>query len=213
MSKIEEIVHAINIELIKQNKNYITLGQANKILFEEGIISEKEKTSGFLKSLLEEKKIAHAQKTQSAPRQWRIFSSDKNWKKEKNLNKEKNRIRKSKLKKEDNQFKVSSKAITIGIIVIIIIGFTFLDDGKSNSILAYNVASLQVEQRLKSPSTAEFPGTFEKKNHIENLGENNYLINSWVDSQNGFGATVRSYWSCEVYADGENFYVNNLIIR
>lgn len=213
MSKIDEIVDVINNELIKRNKNYLTLGQANKLLYEKAKISEEEKKSGFLKSLLEENKIKHAQQTESSPRQWRIFSSDKNWNKKKTYKRNENEFKIRKSKNETNQFKLSSKTIIISIIIISIIGFTFLDDGKSNSILAYNVASTQVEQRLKTPSTAEFPGTFEKKSHIENLGENNYLINSWVDSQNVFGATVRSFWSCEVYADGENFYVKNLIIR
>ncbi len=52
----------------------------------------------------------------------------------------------------------------------------------SDPILAYNFAKDFIKDRLKSPSTAEFPGTCEKKNHITDLGNGEYRINSWVDS-------------------------------
>lgn len=46
-----------------------------------------------------------------------------------------------------------------------------------------------VKRKLKSPSTADFQPIFQAKVKREN---NTYTINSYVDSQNGFGATIRS---------------------
>lgn len=221
MSKIEEIIRTIDIELIKQNKNYLTLGQAHKMLFEKGIISEIEKKNGYLKGLLENKNINHARRTESSPRQWRIFSSNKNWKKKTSsikqtsdrISPEVRRNTKAKVRNNKKEWNISGKGITIGIIIIMIIGFFILDNGKSDSILAYNVATEYVKVNLRSPSTAEFPGTFEKKDHIISLGENIYIINSWVDSQNGFGAIVRSQWSCKVIVNGDQIEVENLRVQ
>ena len=221
MANIEEITRKIDIELIKQNKNYLTLGQANKMLFEKEIISEFEKNNGFLKGLLENKKIKHAKRTESSPRQWRIFSSNKNWKKNTTsskqtaarTNSEVRRKNKAKARGKNKEWNISGKEITIGVIILMIIGFFILDNGKSDSILAYNVATEYVKINLRSPSTAEFPGTFEKKDHIISVGENIYIINSWVDSQNGFGAIGRSRWSCKVIVNGDQIEVENLRVQ
>ena len=83
----------------------------------------------------------------------------------------------------------------------------------SNKFLAYNYAEEFVKKRLKSPSTAEFPGTFEKNDHIKELGNNEYLISSWVDSQNGFGAMIRSRFSCKIIFEGNNVRCENLLIE
>jgi len=83
----------------------------------------------------------------------------------------------------------------------------------SDPILAYNFAKDFIKGRLKSPSTAEFPGTFEKKNHVTDLGNGEYRINSWVDSQNGFGAMIRSRQSCKIIFNGGNVRAVNIIIE
>lgn len=52
---------------------------------------------------------------------------------------------------------------------------------------------------LKSPSTADFC-----RATVTDLGENKYQVSSCVDSQNGFGATVRSNWEVVmVYTGGD----------
>lgn len=43
MTKSEILVKQIDKALVEKNKNYMTLGQANKLLFEKGLISESEK--------------------------------------------------------------------------------------------------------------------------------------------------------------------------
>jgi len=77
MSRNKLLISAIDKELILKGKNYMTLGQANKSLYENGHITESEKESGFLKKILENGEIKNAEQTESSPKQWRIFLSDK----------------------------------------------------------------------------------------------------------------------------------------
>ena len=74
----------------------------------------------------------------------------------------------------------------------------------SSNFVAYNYAERYVKQNLKSPSTAEFPDVFEKSEHINPISDNKYQINSWVDSQNSFGAIIRTKFSCVIVFDGDN---------
>lgn len=83
----------------------------------------------------------------------------------------------------------------------------------ANKFLAYNYAEDFVEKKLKSPSTAEFPGVTEKDKHITDLGGGKYKINSWVDSQNGFGATIRTNFSCTIVFEGDKVRCENLIFE
>jgi hypothetical protein len=73
MSRVISLIETIEIELLKKGKNYFTLTQANKILFEKGKISKEEMKCGYLKSLLVSNQIINASQTESKPRQWRIF--------------------------------------------------------------------------------------------------------------------------------------------
>ena len=76
-------------------------------------------------------------------------------------------------------------------------------------IQVYHMVEEVVKKRLKSPSTADFPSATEFINHIKSTYEG-YEINSWVDSQNSFGATVRTYFSvtCVENEDGKWSYKN-----
>lgn len=54
---------------------------------------------------------------------------------------------------------------------------------------AYVISQNFVEQRLKAPSTAKFPlGVYEATKD----SEGNFVIKSYVDSQNAFGAMIRT---------------------
>lgn len=63
---------------------------------------------------------------------------------------------------------------------------------------AYSVAKDYIKSRLKAPSTAKFPGSLTHSDHITVLPNNIYEINSYVDSQNGFGAMIRTNFQCKV---------------
>lgn len=53
-----------------------------------------------------------------------------------------------------------------------------------------------VKQRLKSPSTAKFPPT--NTATVSKTPNGTYIVSSYVDSQNGFGATIRTNWVAEI---------------
>ena len=68
-----------------------------------------------------------------------------------------------------------------------------------HDILAYNLLADQIkEQILKSPSTAIFPSSSVKAEHTKYLGDNVYLITSYVESKNNFGAMVKTNFSSKV---------------
>lgn len=58
-----------------------------------------------------------------------------------------------------------------------------------------------VKDRLKSPATADFPTL---NFQAFPRGENIYAIRSYVDSQNTFGATIRTNFFCEVEWNGKD---------
>jgi hypothetical protein len=67
------------------------------------------------------------------------------------------------------------------------------------------VAEKFVAQQLKSPSTAEFPpGTSECR---ASQNGSRWTVSSYVDSENGFGAMIRSDYSVEMQynPDRDNF--------
>lgn len=56
-----------------------------------------------------------------------------------------------------------------------------------------------VKYKLLSPSTAEFSNDY--KRHVKILEKNIFFVNSYVDSQNIYGATIRRYFSCKIIYD------------
>ena len=60
-----------------------------------------------------------------------------------------------------------------------------------------SLAKMNVESMLKSPSTAKFNTSPTVK-----FDGKTYSIESWVDSQNSFGAIIRSYWSAKAHYIG-----------
>lgn len=71
----------------------------------------------------------------------------------------------------------------------------------SVKLVAYNFAAEYVIESLQEPATAEFPNTKERLEHIKYMGEKKYQINSWVDSQDTYGAMTRRKFSCLIKLD------------
>ena len=57
---------------------------------------------------------------------------------------------------------------------------------------------------LDSPGSAKFPGILEQAERTRSIGEQRYSIASYVDSQNAFGALVRTDFEAEVQQVGED---------
>lgn len=61
---------------------------------------------------------------------------------------------------------------------------------------AVQVCETWVSEKLKSPSSAEFSGTDSAP-----AGSDAWTVTGQVDSQNGFGAMIRTSWTCDVRFD------------
>lgn len=53
-----------------------------------------------------------------------------------------------------------------------------------------------IEQSLRAPSTAKYSQT-----NVAYVGDNEYLVRTVVDAQNGFGAMIRQTFLCRVRAN------------
>jgi hypothetical protein len=69
-----------------------------------------------------------------------------------------------------------------------------------------------VKGMLKSPSTASFGSVFgeyqDASDHVEYCGGGFHRVNGWVDSQNGFGATVRTNYRIVLLKSGGKWSVS-----
>lgn len=74
---------------------------------------------------------------------------------------------------------------------------------------AYAMCQDWVKGRLQSPGSADFP--FGDVTKTEDLGHGAYRIRSYVDSQNGFGALVRTKYDCSTHwVSGQNWHLDRL---
>lgn len=83
---------------------------------------------------------------------------------------------------------------------------------RENGFLAYTYAEKFVKEKLKAPSTAKFPDDFERYKHVKYIGDNKYQIISWVDSQNSFGAMLRTKFSCIIKIEGDNVSGEDIVL-
>jgi hypothetical protein len=71
-----------------------------------------------------------------------------------------------------------------------------------------------VKDRLRSPGSADFP--FDGVFNVTATGPSTYRQVSYVDSQNGFGALIRTNFVCEATGAGEElsgYRVTNMTFR
>ena len=117
------------------------------------------------------------------------------------------------LQKEKNT-KIAAKGCLwiFGIIFVVILFSMLIPDSASNSknLEAYVYSQQLIELQLKTPGTANFP-TFEDSfvNQVGNI----YTINAFVDSENSFGANVRSRYKCILRYENDVFFVESISIN
>jgi len=88
-------------------------------------------------------------------------------------------------------------AIVLVVVAFLVAGCSYTSG--PSSVGARVAAKLFVKDRLKAPSTARF-GTLTATESYDG----SYLVSGYVDSQNSFGAMIRTYFSCTVeYDDGK----------
>ena len=79
-----------------------------------------------------------------------------------------------------------------------------------SDIEAYVEAQFIIEDFLKSPATAEYPAVSNAT--IERLNDDGFKVTSYVDSQNSFGAMVRSEWMVLFQYIGERVKIYQVVI-
>lgn len=84
-------------------------------------------------------------------------------------------------------------------------GSSASDNAKLEQDNAYEACKHFVNEQLKSPATASYPNFFTNTTdiHLTDKGSGAFEVLSQVDSENGFGAKLRSFFDCNVpTADG-----------
>ncbi len=76
--------------------------------------------------------------------------------------------------------------------------------------MAYAMCQDFVKQRLKAPSTADFPWSYDDK--VAELGGGRWQVRGYVDAQNGFGAQIRSNFVCTVVDGGESWTLEKMVM-
>ncbi len=66
-----------------------------------------------------------------------------------------------------------------------------------------------VKRRLKAPSTAEFPWSGQK---AAKTAHGTYVVQSYVDAQNGFGAMIRNHYVCEVVRTDNKWKLEDVVV-
>ncbi|KPM65568.1 hypothetical protein HB13667_11655 [Pseudomonas putida] len=70
-----------------------------------------------------------------------------------------------------------------------------------NTTLAFVMSQNFVKQRLKSPASANFPYVNDSGVDVFADGACGYSVSAYVDSQNGFGAMIRSSYQAKISYD------------
>jgi hypothetical protein len=101
---------------------------------------------------------------------------------------------------------IAGGIVVLGIIILIFVGLTRLcsSDDKKEPIKKYipnkqdavAYSHVCVSKYLKSPGSAKFP--YQDDQSIDKLNDSTFIVVSYVDSQNEFGALIRNYYKCTV---------------
>lgn len=75
-------------------------------------------------------------------------------------------------------------------------------------IAAYTMAQEFVKDRLKSPGSAEFP--WHANSYVTALGNNRFRVKAYVDSQNVFGALIRTNFDLTLRREGERWMLESI---
>lgn len=103
--------------------------------------------------------------------------------------------------KIDMKYKIGLVGLSIALLFVAKGLFFTADDtahkaGLGDKISACLVAEKLVKARLKAPSSAEFPAGTAECHALQN--DRTWTIASYVDSQNGFGAMLRTHFVAEM---------------
>lgn len=99
---------------------------------------------------------------------------------------------------------IFSVALVAGVLSLIMWAYNSLSgDTKvqpDHSSMAYIQCKDYVKDRLKAPSSADFPFLADR---ITKVSDNHYIVESHVEAQNAFGVKLRSDYYCDIELVGE----------
>ena len=101
----------------------------------------------------------------------------------------------------------------VAVIVIVILGISLIgsktEKNPPDVAAAWTVCEQFVTERLKAPSTAKFQWISR-----DELGNRRFHVNAYVDSQNSFGAMLRTHFNCTVkHIEGDRWRLEDLVTR
>jgi hypothetical protein len=99
----------------------------------------------------------------------------------------------------------------IAVIAFLIWALFYPKGDKALSIDAYLTATTHIKKQLKSPATAEFP--VYNEDFVTITGKDSVTVISYVDSQNGFGAIIRSNFIVKMHKKGDDWYCDYFTIQ
>jgi len=102
-----------------------------------------------------------------------------------------------------------SKSTAAALLVGLALALTGCGNHEPDDYDAYAACQNWVEQQLRAPSTADFSGHGDSQ-IVETA--NGYDIKGYVDAENGFGAKIRTDWSCSVALVGDNWELLDLSV-
>ncbi len=77
---------------------------------------------------------------------------------------------------------------------------------------AWVICQQFIEDRLKAPSTAEFPSGYSQ--YTTRLSSTRFRVDAYVDAENSFGAMIRNEFSCTVvYQGNDRWRLEDLIFE
>lgn len=79
-----------------------------------------------------------------------------------------------------------------------------------DEIEALTYAREAIKTRLRAPATADFP--WANDDHVERLGCGRFRVREYVDSQNGFGANIRSHFVVTMTKRPDAWYAEDVRI-
>lgn len=107
-------------------------------------------------------------------------------------------------------------AVCLVVLLIVIIGVIAGNcSGSSSSssnpeITAYYCSQEVVKEKLKAPSTAKFPPY--SSSFVKDNGNSKYTVHAYVDAQNSFGATVRTYYTVNITLKSNGYYSYSSVV-
>jgi hypothetical protein len=106
-------------------------------------------------------------------------------------------------KRKDSSGTLQAFLVMFGVIIVVLLLVNWSAESKRSvpgskdlRLEACYMAQQFVEQRLKAPSTAEFQNCYDVT--VSFYEPDTYIVPSYVDSQNGFGAMLRSEYRATV---------------